>query len=185
MKTVRSLLLAQALGMGAAAVVLTGGAVSALAQSSWQTVEGANGSYSASLPAPATQDTRTYQSNNGPVVVSSYRSEAGNGHWAAGTITYEKKLNRSADQMLDDVRNGVIARSKGTLASEKPVSTGGAPGRELVYAVKNEEGTYHVRQRFYIASPSRIVQLAYVGAPGTENGADVSRFMESVKVTRQ
>ena len=51
--------------------------------------------------------------------------------------------------------------------------------------MKNEQGTYHVRQRFYVASPTRIVQAAYVGAPGTENGSDVSRFMESVKVTRQ
>ncbi len=185
MKTVRTLVLAQALGLGAATLGLSGFGAAALAQSGWQKVEGAGGTYTASLPAPAVQDTRTYQSDKGPVVVSSYRAEAGNGYWAAGTITYDKKLNRSADQMLDDVRNGVIARSKGTLASEKSVSTGGAPGRELVYAVKNEQGTYHVRQRFYVASPTRIVQAAYVGAPGSENAADVSRFMESVKVTKQ
>jgi len=185
MKTVRTLVLAQALGLGAATLGLAGIGGAALAQSSWQKVEGAGGTYTASLPAPAVQDTKTYQSNNGPVVVSSYRSESGNAHWAAGTITYEKKLNRSADQMLDAVRNGVIARSRGTLASEKSVSTGGAPGRELVYAVKNEEGTYHVRQRFYVASPTRIVQAAYVGAPGTENASEVSRFMDSLKVTKQ
>ena len=185
MKTVRTLVLAQALGLGAVTLGLAGIGGAALAQSGWQKVEGAGGTYTASLPGPAVQDTQTYQTNNGPVVVSSYRAEAAKGYWAAGTITYEKKLNRSADQMLDDVRNGVISRSRGTLASEKSVSTDGAPGRELVYAVKNEDGTYHVRQRFYVASPTRIVQAAYVGAPGTENGADVSRFMDSVKVTRQ
>ena len=180
MKPVRSLALALALG---GATALTGGSL-AMAQGNWQTVN-ADGSYSAKLPGPATRDVQTYNSNNGPVTVTSYRAEANQGYYAVGTIAYEKKLNRTPVQMLDDVRNGVVARSRGTLASEKPVATSGAQGRELVYAVKNDQGTYHVRQRFYVASPSKIVQVAYVGAPGTENAPAVTQFLDSVSVTKQ
>lgn len=183
MKPIRSLALALALGSTASL-----GALSlAHAQGNWQSVRGADGAYSAKLPggAAAVPDTQTYTSNNGPVVVSSYRTEAAQGHYAVGTITYEKRLNRTPEQMLDDVRNGVVARSRGTLASEKKVATQGAAGRELVYAVKNDQGTYHVRQRFYVASPNKIVQVAYVGAPGTENAPGVTEFMDSVAVTKQ
>ncbi len=180
MKPIRSLALALALG-GAT----LGTASLATAQGNWQTVRAADGAYSAKLPGTATPDTQTYNSNNGPVVVSSYRAEANQGHYAVGTITYERRLNRTPSQMLDDVRNGVVARSRGTLASETPVATQGAEGRELVYAVKNEEGTYHVRQRFYVAAPNRIVQVAYVGAPGTENAPAVSEFMDSVSLRKQ
>lgn len=182
MKPIRSLALALALG-GAAMI---GAASLAAAQGNWQTVRAADGSYTAKLPgATNVPDTQTYQSNNGPVVVSTYRSEAAQGYYATGTITYEKRLNRTPQQMLDDVRNGVVARSRGTLASEKPVATQGAAGRELVYAVKNDQGTYHVRQRFYVASPNKIVQVAYVGAPGSENAPAVTQFMDSVSITKQ
>jgi hypothetical protein len=183
MKPIRSLALALALGITASL-----GALSlAHAQGNWQSVRGADGAYSAKLPggAAAVPDTQTYTSNNGPVVVSSYRTEAAQGHYAVGTITYEKRLNRTPAQMLDDVRNGVVARSRGTLASEKKVATQGAAGRELVYAVKNDQGTYHVRQRFYVASPNKIVQVAYVGVPGSENAPGVTEFMDSVAVTKQ
>lgn len=181
MKSIRSLALATAL----AGVATLGTASLAAAQMNWETVKGPNGAYSAKLPGTPTMDTKTYDSNNGPVTVSSYRSEAGQGYYAVGTINYEKKLNRTPAQMLDDVRNGVVSRSRGTLASEKPVAEQGAQGRELVYAVKNDQGTYHVRQRFYVASPSRIVQVAYVGAPGTENSPAVDQFMNSVSLTKQ
>jgi hypothetical protein len=183
MKPIRSLAFALALG-GIASL----GALSlAHAQGNWQSVRGTDGAYSAKLPggAAAVPDTQTYNSNNGPVVVSTYRTEAAQGHYAVGTITYEKRLNRTPEQMLDDVRNGVVARSRGTLASEKKVATQGAAGRELVYSVKNDQGTYHVRQRFYVASPNKIVQVAYVGAPGSENAPGVTQFMDSVSVTKQ
>ncbi|MGE0151511.1 MAG: hypothetical protein AB7R90_02755 [Reyranellaceae bacterium] len=181
MKPIRSLALALALGG-----TLSLGAVSlAAAQGSWQKVEGPNGLYSAKLPGTPTPDTQTYDSNNGPVTVSSYRAEANQGHFAVGTITYEKRLNRTPVQILDDVRNGVVARSRGTLASEKPVAMQGAQGRELVYSVKNDQGTYHVRQRFYVAAPNRIVQVAYVGAPGTEMAPAVDEFMNSVSLAKQ
>lgn len=182
MKSIRSLALALALG----GVATIGAASLAAAQGNWQTVRATDGSYTAKLPgATNVPETQTYQSNNGPVVVSTYRSEAAQGYYATGTITYEKRLNRTPQQMLDDVRNGVVARSRGTLASEKPVAMQGAAGRELVYSVKNEQGTYHVRQRFYVASPNKIVQVAYVGAPGTENAASVTQFMDSVSITKQ
>ena len=183
MKPIRSLALALALG-GAASL----GAISlATAQSNWQTVKATDGAYCAKQPGggATVPDTQTYNSNNGPVVVSTYRTEAAQGHYAVGTITYEKRLNRTPAQMLDDVRNGVVARSRGTLASEKPVAMQGAQGRELVYSVKNEQGTYHVRQRFYVAAPNRVVQVAYVGAPGTENSPAVTEFMDSVSFTKQ
>lgn len=184
MKPIRSFALvpALALALGAGPAL----AQSAIAQGDWQTVRATDGSYSARLPGTvATPDIQTYNSNNGPVTVSSYRSEANQGHYAVGTITYEKRLNRTPTQMLDDVRNGVVARSRGTLASEAPVATQGAEGRELVYAVKNDEGTYHVRQRFYVAAPNRIVQVAYVGAPGSENAPAVTQFMDSVSLRKQ
>jgi hypothetical protein len=183
MRPIRSLALALALG-GATTL---GMASLAGAQGNWQPVKPADNAYSAKLPggkamAPETQN---YNSHNGPVVVNTYRAEAGQGYYAVGTITYEKRLNRTPAQMLDDVRNGVVAHSRGTLASEKNVASSGAPGRELVYAVKNNEGTYHVRQRFYVASPNKIVQVAYVGAPGTENAPGVTEFLDSVSVTKQ
>jgi hypothetical protein len=183
MKAIRSLALALAIGSAAT----LGVASLATAQSNWQTVKATDGAYSAKLPGggAAVPDTQTYNSNNGPVVVSTYRTEAGQGHYAVGTITYEKRLNRTPAQMLDDVRNGVVARSRGTLASEKPVAMQGAQGRELVYSVKNDQGTYHVRQRFYVASPNRIVQVAYVGTPGTENAPAVTEFMDSVSIAKQ
>jgi hypothetical protein len=183
MKPIRSLALALAVGSAASL-----GAVSlAYAQGNWQSVKATDGAYSAKLPggAAAVPDTQTYNSNNGPVVVSTYRTEAAQGHYAVGTITYEKRLNRTPEQMLDDVRNGVVARSRGTLASEKKVAAQGAAGRELVYSVKNDQGTYHVRQRFYVASPNKIVQVAYVGVPGTENAPGVTEFMDSVAITKQ
>jgi len=185
MKALRMSIVARTLGLGIAAASLAAGGSVAMAQGQWQSVKAADGSFSVRMPPPGAPDTQTFQGNNGPVSVTSYRATANDGYWAAGTINYERRLNRTPVQMLDDARNGVIARAKGTMKSETPVSAAGAQGRELVYVVQNDQGTYHVRQRFYVAAPDRLIQVAYVGTPGSEANAAVTQFMDSVQIRKQ
>ena len=51
---------------------------------------------------------------------------------------------------FDNGRDGMVAAIKGTLISEKAISLGGNPGRELKISATGNDGTeYIVRARFY------------------------------------
>lgn len=112
----------------------------------------------------------------------SYRVEADGAYWGVSTTDYPQAASRDPQKMLENARDGALKRWNGALQSDKALTVGGKPAREVVYTVVNEGSTYTVRQRFVLITPQRVVQQAYVGQRGTENSQQAEQFFASLQL---
>jgi hypothetical protein len=88
---------------------------------------------------------------------------------------------------FDKARDGMLANVKGTLQSEKPISLGRYPGREVRISAKSNDGTelisrckfFDVNKRIY------IVQFLFKKAnDNSEAAAKATKFFDSFKVAK-
>jgi len=78
---------------------------------------------------------------------------------------------------LNFARDGAVASAKGKLKSEKKITLGKIPGRELLIE-SGGKGT--IRTRIY-AVEKRLYQTMVVGAGAFVQGKDAERFLNSLK----
>jgi hypothetical protein len=81
------------------------------------------------------------------------------------------------DKRLDAARAGAVASAKGKLKTEKKITLGKHPGRELL--IENDKGM--VRTRIY-AVDQKLYQTVVSGAKAFVQGKDAERFFESFKL---
>jgi hypothetical protein len=82
-------------------------------------------------------------------------------------------------KLLDTVRDGLMFQAKGHLASERPVTQGKFPAREL--EIMAEDGTLY-RIRLLLVG-SRLYQLTALARPPAK--PDEQRFFRSFQITRE
>jgi hypothetical protein len=88
---------------------------------------------------------------------------------------------------FDSARDGMIAAVKGTLISEKPITLGPYPGRELRVSANGPDGNaYMVRARYYqVGSRIYVVQLIVVkSADGPATDAKGVKYFDSFQVAK-
>jgi hypothetical protein len=83
------------------------------------------------------------------------------------------------DQALDSVRNGTVTGNGGTLLSERSISLGGFPGRELTY----EEPKYGktTKERMYLAK-SILYQISVSWNTSKSITGDGEKFLDSFEI---
>ncbi len=88
---------------------------------------------------------------------------------------------------FDDGRDGMVAAVKGTLISEKTISLGSYPGRELKVSAMGADGNgYIVRARFYHTGLRVYVVQMIIAKSSDGPGADAKsvKYFDSFQVTK-
>lgn len=149
----------------------------------WQSLKSNEGGFTVMMPAG-------YVNEKAPVDMGgaakanniSYRVESDGAYWGVSVTDYPAAVSGGPQKMLEHARDGALKRGNGVLRSDRVLTVGGKPAREVVYDVINDGNTYTVRQRFVLVSPQRVIQQAYVGQRGTEQGQEAQQFFASLQV---
>jgi hypothetical protein len=149
------------------------------AQNKWQVFESKEGRFKASFPG--TPDTKRGR----------FRTEMGDVYSARHTVndalaTYDVRYNDypastsaklTPEKMLDALRDGLVAESRGELVWDKPYRLGKYAGRDQ--EIKGGDGTrYRVR---LLLVERRLYQLTAMAQPPA--GLDEDRFFGSFQLT--
>ena len=148
----------------------------------WRTFESAEGRFKASFPGVPVVKREKIRSGIGDI--ASTRYTAGDGAGATYDITYndypkERVAKLPEATLLESARDGLVLRAKGHLASDRPVTLGKVPGREM--EIMGEDGTLY-RIRLLLAG-TRMYQLtALARAPVRPQE---SKLFDSFQLTQE
>ena len=112
--------------------------------------------------------------------------EFGDGWFAASYVDLpsDQIKNANANSILDTARDTTIKwlvsrNDKSQLRSERRLITSGYPARDVVAEVPIFESVFVLAARF-VFNGRQVIVITFTGPSGTETGADVSRFFDSL-----
>ena len=152
--------------------------------SPWKDFHSKEGGFSVSMPGTPVEKRQAYHTQAGPVEAHFFTVEADRGSLVYMVVygDYPEALMAANDRemLLDAARDGAVGNIQGTLVSERTVSLGGHPGREL--QVLSADGKLALRMRIYLAN-NRQYQVVAVMPKETRSTEDRDRFLDSFRLT--
>ena len=170
-----------------ALLMVIGGAIAFAAEDSaqWINYTSPTGHYSVLLPAePKLMDQEGTSATGEKIPQYIAVVEDSTATYMLAYFDYSKSTQTFS---FDKARDGMLANVKGTLVSEKPISLGRYPGREVKISAKSDDGTELIsRCRFFdVNKRIYIVQFLFKKAnDNSEAAATASKFFESFKVAK-
>lgn len=148
----------------------------------WETVS--EGGLTVQMPGKPTKQTQTAPSPVGPLSVNMLMVDKGSEAYMTAYNEFPAEAAKRVSDpksLLDNGRDGALRNLSGKLVSERPVTLGGHPGREIV-----GEGTTQGREvaftaRIYWASP-RLIQVIYMREKSKAESPDGKKFLESLQI---
>lgn len=152
--------------------------------SPWKDFHSKQGGFSVSMPGTPVEKRQAFHTQAGPVEAHFFTVEADRGSLVYMVVygDYPEALMAANDRemLLDAARDGAVGNIQGTLVSERTVSLGGHPGREL--QVLSSDGRLALRMRIYLAN-NRQYQVVAVTPKETRSTEDRDRFLDSFRLT--
>lgn len=148
----------------------------------WETVS--EGGITVQMPGKPTKQTQTAQTPVGPINVNMLMVDKGSEAYMAA---YNEFPAAAASQvkdpksLLDNGRDGAIRNVNGKLTSEKPITLGSYPGRELAGEGTTQGKEVAFTARIYWANP-RLVQVIYMREKSKSESPDGKKFLESLQI---
>jgi hypothetical protein len=112
--------------------------------------------------------------------------EFGDGWFTASYVDVppDQIKTASANSLLDTARDSTLKwlvsrNDKSKLRSERRLIASGHPARDLVAEVPILESVFVLSARF-VFNGRQVIAVTFTGPSGTETGADVSRFFDSL-----
>lgn len=138
------------------------------------------GGFSIMLPGKPKFETKTINTEAGYLTTNIYVVEANGVAYAVMYTDYPEEAiaNLTAEQILDNARDGSVANSFGTLVKEEIISINGNPGRYITIAVKGGG----IRQRGYLVN-NRIYSIAIATSSDKMFIKTISKVLESFKLS--
>lgn len=148
----------------------------------WVRYNSKEGRYSVLLPAQPSVDSQEATSANGEKFTQ-YKATLSNGNviYMIGYFDYASGTMFT----LDKARDGMVDAVKGTLLSERSISQGGAPGREVRIQAKDSGVEYLMMARFCDID-RRVYVIQLIAPKSDEAGAEekAARYFDSFRVLR-
>jgi len=157
--------------------------VSAQTHDEWIKYDSKEGRYSVLLPSEPTVDSQGATSNSGNKFTQYKATVTGaNVVYMIGYFDYSPPTTFT----LDKGRDGMVTAVKGTLLSERAISLGGAPGREIHVGAKDESGLeFVIFARFYdIDHRVYVVQFITTKA-GEAADMKANKYFDSFQVVKR
>ncbi len=149
----------------------------------WKEFESKEGGFSVMMPGPPAEKRQTFNTQLGSVDARFFTVEAERGSSVYMVVygDYPEALMATEDKglLLDAARDGAVGNIQGTLLSEREISIGGHPGREL--QVQSSDGKLSLQIRIYLVG-SRQYQVVMVSPKSSTPAADRDRFFDSFKL---
>ncbi|OPY04503.1 MAG: hypothetical protein A4E67_02350 [Syntrophaceae bacterium PtaB.Bin038] len=168
---------------GIALLVALAAALTGCETSPWKDFHSMEGGFSVSMPGTPVERRQAYQTQAGPVEAHFFTVEADRGSLVYMVVygDYPEALMATGDRemLLDAARDGAVGNIQGTLLSERAVSIGGHPGREL--QVLSSDGRLALKMRIYLVN-NRQYQVVAVTPKETRSTADRDRFLDSFRL---
>lgn len=93
------------------------------------------------------------------------------------------KLNQMDPKvLLKSASNGAVQDINGKITSERDITSGSYPGKEIVGSGSKEGKDIEFTIRIYWASP-RLVQTLYLAEKGKTNQSNATKFLDSLKIS--
>jgi hypothetical protein len=149
----------------------------------WKEFESKEGGFSVQMPGPPAEKRQTFNTQVGSVDARFFTVEADRGSSVFMVVygDYPEALMATEDRniLLDAARDGAVGNIQGTLLSERAISIGDHPGREL--QVQSSDGKLALQIRIYLVR-NRQYQVVMVSPKSTPSTADRDRFFNSFKL---
>lgn len=177
-----------ALALGAAAGVSAqpaGGAKPAPAATpatNWVKHTSSEAKFTVSFPSKPKESQREDKTPDGRAVVTHFQSvDDGKQYFATSWVLMPAtpRDKQARDRVLDSASEGALKSvAGGTLVSKKKITLGKAAG--LDYVIDVPKDSQRLRQRVFLVG-DKLVQQTYSGPKGSETGASVKQFVDSLK----
>ena len=169
MRRLLFLLLVLALGVGPAAA------------QDWIEYRPPGGGYRVEFPGKPQVSTRDVTTRTAVIQMNMAMVERGD---AAAFLTIHSQRppgSSSVDpqQVLDQVRDGVLKDPERKLREEAHTTVGGLPARRVIIDIPQKN---QVSVALFVLGADRMYQAIVVVAPGQESSADIERFLKSFTV---
>ncbi len=171
----RKIILTAALSVFAVVALACGGLTT-----KWETVN--EGGMTVEMPGKPQKQTQTVQSPAGPVTVNILSVERSSEAFMVAYNEFPAQIaNALTDPklLLDSGRDGALRNVNGKLTSERNVTIGSYPGREIVGEVPDKKASFTAR--IYWAKP-RLYQAIYISPQGKSITDDGKKFLDSLKL---
>lgn len=147
----------------------------------WQAFESAAGRYKVAFPAAPVMKQGKLRTDIGVVVSTRHTAEGVDATYDVTYNDYPKDgiARLSSATLLETTRDGLVFQSKGHLASDRPITLGKVPGREL--EIMGEDGMLY-RIRLLLAG-IRLYQLTAMARPPAL--PEEQKFFDSFQLTRE
>ncbi len=147
---------------------------------SWQTLNSKEGRFKIDFPGkPANQSQPVTLPNLTSTTLYMWTLETPTNNYMTGYNDYPDALVRiNSETLLKGARDGAISMTGGKFKSEKKISYGVFPGREVTYMVGGDKT---IIQRIYIVN-NRLYQMAVGFITGKEAPNDTAKFFNSFVV---
>jgi hypothetical protein len=157
--------------------------VSAQTHDEWIKYDSKEGRYSVLLPSQPTVDSQEATSTSGNKFTQYKATVTGaNVVYMIGYFDYSPPTTFT----LEKGRDGMVNAVKGTLLTERAISLGGAPGREIHVGAKDESGLeFVIFARFYDID-HRVYVVQFITTKAGEATADMkaNKYFDSFQVVK-
>jgi len=154
----------------------------ATAASQWRLIQSSEAGFAVSLPGEAAVVKKKTES--GQPLVNYLLSAGGSTYRVSFQGLRPGVTERMAEEIFGKVRTSLFADKNKKLLSERRISLGKAPGRELHLRMRVKSTDVVMKLRMYIVG-KRFYQLIYGAENGKENGADEARFFKSFRILKR
>lgn len=148
----------------------------------WETVN--EGGISVQMPGKPTKQTQTAQTPAGPINVNMLMVDKGSEAYMTAYNEFPAEAAKRVTDpksLLDNGRDGALRNISGKLTSERPVTLGGHPGRELIGEGNTQGRDVAFTARIYWASP-RLIQVIYMREKSKSESPDGKKFLDSLQI---
>jgi len=169
---------------GMALLMALAAALAGCESTPWKDFHSKEGGFSVSMPGTPVEKRQAFHTQAGPVEARFFTVEADRGSMVYMVVygDYPEALMVTGDRemLLDAARDGAVGNIQGRLVSERALSLGGHPGREL--QVLSSDGRLALRMRIYLVN-SRQYQVVAVAPKELRSTEDRDRFLDSFRLT--
>lgn len=150
----------------------------------WDSFTSSEGKFSALFPKNPTEEIDTLNTAIGTLEMHTFTASYRKGFFAVAYVDYPYSAVRvtPASSLLDGARDGAVERTNGRLLSEKLISLGGYPGREIKIKIETPKHTAIIRCRIYLVK-NRLYQILVATSIQEAYSTIGTTFLNSFQVT--
>lgn len=145
----------------------------------WIKHDFADAGFFVTMPQPKRQSFDDKGPDDKPVHIQMYRGKVAETTYVVSVSTFSLSyITQPVKVILDNARNGSVARSAGKVVSEKDIVLGQVTGRETVVHVA---GAGYVRSRIFVFNQRQYAVMIASPQQAELDNTDARRFLESFK----